>query len=68
MSLTKLTRHYCGQDVYTVDETLPNSLFEWNGCMFDVIGIIIVILYSTPEFGYVILPILVLYFVAQVWQ
>jgi len=55
------------KDVYTVDEMLPNSLRQWNGCMFQVIGIVVVIMYSTPQFGIVILPIGILYFIAQVY-
>nr|CAB3219630.1 multidrug resistance-associated protein 1-like [Phallusia mammillata] len=53
------------KDVYTVDEMLPMSIRSWNGCMFQVVGIIVVILYSTWQFVIVIVPISILYFVAQ---
>ena len=54
------------QDVYTVDEMLPHSLRSWIGCMSNVLGTIVVIMYSTPAFGIVIIPIGILYFLAQV--
>jgi len=53
------------KDVYTVDDTLPWALRQWNGCMFGVIAIIVVIMYSTPIFGVVIVPIAFMYFIAQ---
>ena len=54
------------QDVYTVDDTLPWAIRQWNGCMFQVLGIIAVIMYSTPIFGAVVVPIAILYYIAQV--
>merc|ERR1719489_112505 len=53
------------KDVYTVDDTLPWAIRQWNGCMFQVVGIIAVIMYSTPIFGAVVLPIAILYYIAQ---
>ncbi|XP_076816557.1 multidrug resistance-associated protein 1-like isoform X1 [Clavelina lepadiformis] len=53
------------KDVYTLDELLPYSLRSWTGCMWNCVGIIVVIMYSTVEFGIVIVPIGILYLVAQ---
>ena len=49
-----------------MDEMLPQTVRTWNNCMLTVVGTIAVIMYSTPEFGIVIIPIGILYFVAQV--
>ena len=59
-------KYFFKQDVYTVDDTLPWAIRQWNGCMFQVLGIIAVIMYSTPIFGAVVVPIAILYYIAQV--
>ncbi|CAK8679779.1 unnamed protein product [Clavelina lepadiformis] len=53
------------KDVYTLDEMLPLSIKNMMECMWNCVGIIVVIMYSTVQFGIVIVPIGVLYFVIQ---
>lgn len=49
-----------------MDEILPNSVSSWLSCVFNVIGTVGVIVYATPIFAAVIVPIGIVYFFAQV--
>lgn len=51
--------------MYTVDETLPNNVRSFVATGFRVLSILLVIVYSTPLFATVIMPLTVLYILAQ---
>jgi hypothetical protein len=52
-------------DMYTVDESLPGTLRSFLGTFFRTAGIIVVVVYSTPMFSILILPLTVFYIVVQ---
>jgi len=54
------------KDIYTIDETIPQSLSQFILTFFEVIDTIVVISYATPLFMVVILPLTVLYSLIQV--
>ncbi|KNC70068.1 hypothetical protein SARC_17411, partial [Sphaeroforma arctica JP610] len=51
--------------MYTVDESLPNSIRAFMGTLFRVLGTIVVIAYATPIFLSVVLPMAVVYVLVQ---
>ncbi|XP_046552046.1 multidrug resistance-associated protein 1-like [Haliotis rubra] len=53
------------RDVETVDNTLPALIRIWINCVFNVMGTLIVISYSTPIFLSVIIPLAIFYFLVQ---
>lgn len=53
------------QDVDAVDNTLPQNLRSWIGCVIQVVSTLIVIIASTPIFAVVILPLGLLYYFVQ---
>ncbi|XP_062606443.1 multidrug resistance-associated protein 1-like [Saccostrea cucullata] len=52
-------------DIGTIDGELPNTFFMFADCLLMVVGALIVISFSTPIFMTVILPLGILYFLAQ---
>ena len=57
---------YPKQDVFVIDEKLPWSIRSSNLNILSVLGVIVVIVYSTPLFGLVIIPIGAFYYAIQV--
>jgi len=53
------------KDIYIVDDTLPNTILIWTKSVFSVLSIIIIIMYSTPIFGVVIVPLGILYYICE---
>lgn len=53
------------KDTYIIDELLPQTIRMWLSCFFSVLATLIVIIYSTPWFAVVIIPIGILYYFAQ---
>lgn len=53
------------KDVDIVDKQLPLNLKQWLRCLFQVVGIILVISYSTPIFLAVIVPLGIIYLLVQ---
>jgi len=53
------------EDIYTIDQTIPQSLRSFLGTLLQVISIIIVIAISTWQFMLAVLPLAVVYFFIQ---
>ncbi|XP_076766694.1 multidrug-Resistance like Protein 1 isoform X1 [Xylocopa sonorina] len=53
------------KDIDVIDNTLPFILRSWITCLFGVIATLVVISFSTPIFISVILPISIIYYLAQ---
>ncbi|CAL7934381.1 unnamed protein product [Xylocopa violacea] len=53
------------KDIDVIDNTLPSILRSWITCLFGVIATLVVISFSTPIFISVILPISIIYYLAQ---
>ena len=54
------------KDIYTIDETIPRSVFMFFGSTFTVLSVIVVIAVATPVFISVIIPLAVMYALIQV--
>jgi len=54
------------RDIETVDSVLPQLFEQWLGSAFDVLATITILLYTTPVFLAVAIPLAVLYYYAQV--
>lgn len=52
-------------DVDVVDQRIPQGLSDTMWSIFDSLSIVVVICVSTPSFGYVILPLVLLYYFIQ---
>ncbi|XP_053313014.1 ATP-binding cassette sub-family C member 2-like [Spea bombifrons] len=53
------------KDVYVIDERFHYYLRTWLNCMLDVLGTILVIIYATPFFTLVIVPLALFYLLIQ---
>uniref|UniRef100_A0A8C5PFP9 Multidrug resistance-associated protein 1-like n=1 Tax=Leptobrachium leishanense TaxID=445787 RepID=A0A8C5PFP9_9ANUR len=53
------------KDVYVIDERFHYYLRTWLNCMLDVLGTILVIIYATPLFTLVIIPLAFFYLLIQ---
>ena len=51
--------------MYTVDETLPNNIRSFLGTAFRVLSILVVVVYASPAFAIIILPLAVLFALLQ---
>jgi len=54
------------RDIETVDTMLPELIDQWLGSAFDVLATVVILLYSTPIFIALAVPLAVLYYFAQV--
>jgi len=54
------------RDIETVDTVLPELIESWLISAFDVLATVVILLYSTPIFLAVAIPLAVLYYFAQV--
>ena len=54
------------QDIFTVDEALPQCFRSWILCLLGVLGTLFVICLATPIFAAVIVPLAVVYYFVQV--
>jgi len=54
------------RDIETVDTLLPELMDSWLVSAFDVLATVVILLYSTPIFLVVAVPLAVLYYFAQV--
>ena len=54
------------QDMFTVDEAIPNSFRSWILCLLGVLGTLFVICLATPFFTIVIIPMAIVYYFVQV--
>ena len=52
-------------DIDKIDLTIPFMISDFLWCLCEVIGILIIITYSTPSFCYVIIPLFIVYFFIQ---
>jgi len=59
-----LWRH--SKDVYLLDEVVPRSVSGFLGTFFNTVGTVAVIVYSTPLFITVFVPVAILYYFVQV--
>ncbi|XP_035982452.1 canalicular multispecific organic anion transporter 1 [Fundulus heteroclitus] len=53
------------KDIFTVDETIPQSFRSWILCLLGVLGTLFVICLATPFFTIIIIPLAVIYFFVQ---
>lgn len=54
------------RDIETVDTLLPELIDQWLGSAFDVLATVVILLYSTPIFLALVIPLAVFYYFAQV--
>jgi len=54
------------RDMETVDGVLPFTTRSWLSTFFNVLATVVVIVYSTPLFASVVIPLLVIYYLIQV--
>jgi len=54
------------RDIETVDTILPELIESWLVSAFDVLATVVILLYSTPIFLAIAVPLAVLYYFAQV--
>lgn len=55
------------KDIYVIDETLPSTVFMFLGTFFVSLSTMIVIVFSTPIFAVVIVPLTLIYIFVQVF-
>jgi ATP-binding cassette, subfamily C (CFTR/MRP), member 1 len=53
------------RDTDVIDAFLPGMLRSWMGMFFGLIGTFAVIIYSTPVFVFVIIPLMIIYYFVQ---
>ncbi|XP_063304600.1 multidrug resistance-associated protein 1-like [Pelobates fuscus] len=53
------------KDVYVIDERFHYYLRTWLNCMLDVLGTVLIIIYATPLFTLVIIPLAFFYLLIQ---
>ena len=54
------------KDIYVIDEALPSTVLMFLGTSFSSLSVMIVIIFSTPIFAVVIVPLALIYFFVQV--
>ena len=54
------------QDVESIDLKIPQSIESFLDCFFVVISTLVIIVYSTPIFASIIVPLMLVYFAVQV--
>uniref|UniRef100_A0A672I9D7 ATP-binding cassette, sub-family C (CFTR/MRP), member 2 n=1 Tax=Salarias fasciatus TaxID=181472 RepID=A0A672I9D7_SALFA len=50
------------EDIFTIDEAIPNSLRSWILCLLGVLGTLFVICLATPLFTIVLVPLAIIYY------
>ncbi|XP_048361642.1 ATP-binding cassette sub-family C member 2 [Sphaerodactylus townsendi] len=53
------------KDIFTVDETIPQSFRSWLSCFLGILSTLLLICLATPFFGVVIIPLGILYYFVQ---
>ena len=53
------------KDIYLIDETIPRSISSFLNAFFSIILVIFIVVYATPLFLTVIIPMAIFYFVVQ---
>ncbi|XP_012669991.1 ATP-binding cassette sub-family C member 3 isoform X2 [Clupea harengus] len=53
------------KDIYVIDEALPSTVLMFLGTSFSSLSVMIVIIFSTPIFAVVIVPLALIYFFVQ---
>ena len=56
----------CVQDIYTIDESIPQTVRWYLGCLAKVSGTLLYTCVVTPLFAVGLLPLAAFYYVAQV--